>query len=86
MQYGFVNGLGCDTVRYEVFSKIYDSINRAQPLWVTQIDLTNAYNTVNLVVLEQLLVRENVWSVEKLKLWRFLASNSKSFIQGLTVK
>ena len=50
-QYGFVRGIGCDVARYELFSRIYDSINRGRQLWVCQIDLSNAYNTVNLVVL-----------------------------------
>lgn len=52
---------------------------------VCQIDLSNAYNTVNLSILEERLVSEKIWSKEKLLLWKYLFGNSKTWIEGVVV-
>ena len=51
-----------------------------------QVDLSNAYNTVNLKILERRLIEEGVWSPAKLQLWKYLFSRSSTWIEGQVVK
>ena len=53
---------------------------------VCQIDLSNAYNTVNLKVLERRLVEEGIWCSQKLELWKYIFSRSQTWIEGHIVQ
>jgi len=53
---------------------------------VVQVDLSNAYETVNLWILEKLIRKANFWDANELQLWRFLASNNHTWYEGVTMK
>ena len=54
-QFGFLNGVGCEAARLAVFRKMVQLENNSTPFYVLQIDLSSAYNTVNLYILKQLI-------------------------------
>ena len=51
-----------------------------------QIDLSNAYDTVNLWMLHEILINLGFWNAEDLHLWRFIVTNSKTWYNGITIE
>ena len=56
-QFGFVNKIGPEVARHHVFKTMFRLKNKSKPFWVAQIDLSNAYNSVNLMLLDKLIIR-----------------------------
>ena len=54
--------------------------------FLVQLDLTSAYNTVNLWILKQLILRNNFWSKEEVELWEFIVTNSYTRLGTHTIK
>ena len=79
-------GVGCEVARHTVFRELVRRKNRGTTTIVCQVDLSNAYNTVNLKILERRLIEEGVWSPAKLQLWKYLFSRSSTWIEGQVVK
>ncbi len=57
-------------------------INFGQSFVVAQIDLSNAYNSVNLQILSLLVQREQVWDNKRYQLWTYLVTNNQSYFKG----
>jgi len=73
-QFGFIPEVGCETLRCLVSRVILGRYNSIKEFFVIQIDLSNAYDTVNLWKLHETLKDLNFWSNEDLQLWRFLVT------------
>ena len=85
-QFGFVPGVGCEIIRHTVFWELVRRKNRNLDTVICQIDLSNAYNSVNLEILEKRLIDERIWSEEKLQLWKYLFSRSRTWVEGSIIE
>jgi hypothetical protein len=65
-----------------VFKTLVRAQTNSKLIWVCQIDLSNAYNTVNLFHLNNLIIREKFWNTHEQQLWRFLVTNSFTEFNG----
>lgn len=52
---------------------------------MVQIDLSNAYDTVNLWILHELIKKAGFWDDNDRQLWRFLVTNSTTWYEGITI-
>lgn len=85
-QFGFVSGVGCEAARMMAFRKMARLQNSSTPFYVLQIDLRSAYNAVNLFILHKLIKKAGFWKKEEIQLWRFLATNSTTWLDGEEVQ
>ena len=85
-QFGFIRGIGCESVRTFVFREMVCLQNNKIPFYVVQLDLTSAYNTANLWILKKLILRNNFWSKEEVELWEFIVTNSYTRLGTHTIK
>jgi hypothetical protein len=60
-QFGFKRNVGPETARHFVFKTLVRASTSTRLVWICQIDLSNAYNTVNLKMLNDLIVKEKFW-------------------------
>jgi len=81
-QFGFRQGVGPETARHFVFKTLVRAGTTSRLTWVCQIDLANAYNTVNLFFLNELIKREGFWNETEQQLWRFLVTNAQTEFNG----
>lgn len=56
-----------------------------EKFYVFQVDLSSAYNSINLSYLYEKLIHAQVWNEEKLQLWKFLVTNAKTFFNGTLI-
>lgn len=85
-QFGFVSGVGCEPARGLAFRTMARLQNSSTPFFVLQVDLRSAYNAVNLFILHRLIQEAGFWSKKEIQLWRFLATNSTTWLEGIEVK
>lgn len=85
-QFGFKRGTGPEDARHFVFKTLNRVATSTKLTWVCQIDLSNAYNTVNLCILYQLIERTKFWNEQEKQLWRYLVTNAQTEINGEIVQ
>jgi hypothetical protein len=61
-QFGFRQDIGSEEARHFVFKTLVRAQTNSELIWVCQIDLSNAYNTINLFHLNNLIIREKFWN------------------------
>ncbi len=50
-----------------------------------QVYSCSAYNAVNLDILHKMVQKASFWDQKEIQLWRFLATNSKTWLEGVEV-
>ncbi len=85
-QFGFISGVGCEAARTLAFRKMVQLRNSGTPFYVLQVDLRSAYNAVNLFILHKMVQKVGFWDRKEIQLWRFLATNSKTWLEGAEVQ